>query len=218
MNPEIARRPLKTRGKTWPRQLAFALVRLGVTPNQVSVASVVVAAIGAVALWLCARCDGGREAALFLAAAVCIQLRLLCNLLDGLMAVEGGLKTKSGEIFNEFPDRIADVLFLVSAGYAVAPDCEYSVAFGYLCAIAALLAAYVRAFGGSLRLEQDFGGPMAKPQRMFALTVACLASAVEAFAVWPHRIMLLALAVIFLGSLVTVGRRTSRIVRLLKAR
>ena len=216
MNGE-SRRPLKTRAKNWPRQLAFALVRLGLTPNQVSVASVFVATVGAAALWLCGRFDGRAEAALFILAAGCIQLRLLCNLLDGLMAVEGGLKTKTGEIFNEFPDRIADVLLLASAGYSVAPDCEYSVALGFLCAIAAVLTAYVRAFGGAAGLAQDFCGPMAKQHRMFALTLACALSAVEVAGAWPHRVMLLALGIIFLGALLTAARRGARIAARLNA-
>src|SRR3954451_4685221 len=120
MTAETSRRPLKVRERTWPRQLAFALVRRGLTPNQISVASAVISAIGAAALWLAGRWSDGRESIAFLISAGCIQLRLVCNLLDGLMAVEGGLKTKSGEIFNEFPDRVADVLLLVCAGYSVA--------------------------------------------------------------------------------------------------
>src|SRR5881628_2961122 len=107
MNVETSRRPPKVRERTWPRQLAFALVRRGLTPNQISVASAVISAIGAAALLLAGGWAHGREVIAFLMAAVCIQLRLVCNLLDGLMAVEGGLKTKTGEIFNEFPDRIA---------------------------------------------------------------------------------------------------------------
>ena len=35
------------------------------------------------------------------------------------MAVEGGKKTKTGEIFNEFPDRVADIVLFVCAGYCV---------------------------------------------------------------------------------------------------
>jgi phosphatidylglycerophosphate synthase len=217
VNQEMSRRPLKTRAKHWPRQLAFGFVRLGLTPNQVSVASVFVAAGGAVALWLCGRFDGRAEAALFVLAAGCIQLRLLCNLLDGLMAVEGGLKTRTGEIFNEFPDRIADVLLLAGAGYSISLDCEHAVALGYLCAIAALLTAYVRAFGGSVGVPQDFSGPMAKPHRMFALTLACLFSAFETVIYWPHRMMLLALLVIFVATLYTACRRGVHIARLLNA-
>jgi phosphatidylglycerophosphate synthase len=213
-----ARRPLKVREKTWPRQLAFALVRRGLTPNHISVASAVISAIGAAALWLAGGWSNGREAIAFLVAAVCIQLRLVCNLLDGLMAVEGGLKTKTGEIFNEFPDRVADVLLLVCAGYSVALDISLSVELGHLCAIASVITAYVRVFGGSAGLTQDYCGPMAKQQRMATLTIACVLSAAETMLGQLHRVMWLALVVILLGSLFTAARRTARIANLLNAR
>ena len=54
----------------------------------------------------------------FVATAACVQLRLLCNLLDGMVAIEGGKSTPTGALFNEIPDRLADALFLVPLGYA----------------------------------------------------------------------------------------------------
>ena len=54
----------------------------------------------------------------FVLAAVCVQLRLLCNLLDGMVAIEGGKQSPTGMLYNEFPDRVADSLFLVALGYA----------------------------------------------------------------------------------------------------
>ena len=213
MNPEPSRRPLRTREKNWPRRLAFALVRLGATPNQVSIASAVISILGACCLF-----QAAKSPALFVIAAICIQLRLLCNLLDGLMAVEGGLKTKTGEIFNEFPDRVADVSLLIAAGYSVRLDCTGAIELGYLCAIASVLTAYVRVFGGSAGFAQDFCGPMAKQQRMAALTFASLLALAEFWLRWPPRVILLALALIFLGSLFTAARRTCRIAKLLNAR
>src|SRR5438105_2817615 len=50
------------------------------------------------------------EILLYLTAAGCIQLRLLCNLLDGMVAIEGGFRSRSGEVFNELPDRVSDVV------------------------------------------------------------------------------------------------------------
>jgi phosphatidylglycerophosphate synthase len=214
----MSRRPLKVRERKWPRHLAFALVRAGLTPNQVSVASVMFSGVGALCLAGAARESGGKEAALFAAASICIQLRLLCNLLDGLMAVEGGLKTKAGEIFNEFPDRIADVLSLIAAGYSVRFDRVGAMELGYLCAIGAALTAYVRVFGGAAGLLQDFSGPMAKQQRMATLTIACVGSGAESLLRWPHRLMFYSLGAILLGSLFTAARRTVRIARQLNAR
>ena len=43
------------------------------------------------------------------------QYGLLANLLDGLVAVEGGRRSPTGELFNEVPDRVSDVLVLAGA-------------------------------------------------------------------------------------------------------
>lgn len=217
MEHEAARRPLKTRSANWPRQIAFALVGKGFTPNQISIVSVMFALFGGVCFVLAPHQSPTTAALLFIAAAICIQLRLLCNLLDGLMAVEGGKKTKSGEIFNEFPDRIADALLFVCAGYSIY-FLPRAIELGWACAVAAVLTAYVRVFGGAVGLAQDFCGPMAKQQRMAVLTGACVLSAIESFLGWPARIMWLALGIVFLGSLITAMRRTLRIARLLNQR
>jgi phosphatidylglycerophosphate synthase len=215
MERETARRPLKSREANWPRQLAFALVRFGLTPNQISVASVILASLGAFCLFAAGRTNA--SAMLFLAAAVCIQLRLLCNLLDGLMAVEGGKKTKTGEIFNEFPDRIADVILFICAGYSIF-TLPWAIQLGWACAIGAVLTAYVRVFGGSVGLAQDFCGPMAKQQRMAVLTAACIIAAIEvALHQFPY-VIFAALVLVLLGELITFVRRTVRIAKLLNAR
>lgn len=144
---------------------------------------------------------------MLIAAAAAIQLRLLCNLLDGMLAVEEGLKTRTGEIYNDFPDRIADVLILVGAGYSV-DHSGYGPMLGWIAAVLALLTAYVRVLGGSLGLTQHFSGPMAKQHRMFALTISTLLAAGEVFAGLPPRALLAGLTIIIGGSLVTVIRRT----------
>ena len=217
MEQELARRPLKSRSASWPRQIAFALVGKGFTPNQISVASLIFASLGAFCLALTPHPSRTIAALLFLATAICIQLRLLCNLLDGLMAIEGGRKTKAGEIFNEFPDRIADVLLFVCAGYSIY-FLPRGIALGWMCAVMAVLTAYIRVFGGSVGLAQDFCGPMAKQQRMAVLTGACILSAGEQFMAWPPRIMFVALCIVFAGALITATRRTQRIARLLNQR
>jgi len=153
---------------------------------------------------------GGARAALFLAAAAGIQLRLLCNLLDGMLAVEGGFKSKTGELYNELPDRIADVLILVGAGYSVR-DLAYGVPLGWAAAMLAVFTAYVRLLGGSLGVTQHFIGPMAKQHRMFTLTLVTLLAAGETLLdvrPWAIRV---GLAIIVAGSILTAVRRTRRI-------
>ena len=138
MEHEAARRPLKSRSANWPRKIAFALVAKGFTPNQISVWSLFFSILAGEGL-VVAPLHSRMIAPLFLIrAAICIQLRLVCNLLDGLMAVEGGKKTKTGEIYNEFPDRIADVVLFVCAGYSIYL-LPYAIQLGWACAVAAAL-------------------------------------------------------------------------------
>jgi phosphatidylglycerophosphate synthase len=212
-----ARRPLKTRGRPWARALARRLAAAGVRPNAVSAASVVFAAGAGVLLALSLGRAGETCGICLLAAAACVQLRLLCNMLDGLLAVEGGLGSPAGEVWNDLPDRIADPLVLVGAGLAVRA-LPGGLTLGWLAGLLALLTAYVRVLGGSVGLPQSFAGPMAKPHRMFAVTVGCVASAVESVFGRPPRLLYLALGVVVAGSVVTVVRRTMRIVRDLAAR
>ena len=199
---ESDRRPLKVRGNLLVQRIARALAQLGITPNQISVASVVFAALGAASLLA-----GGWT---LIAAAACIQLRLLCNLFDGMVAVEHGKATALGAVYNEFPDRIADSLLLVAAGYAVAMP-----SLGWLAALAAALTAYVRVFGAACGLGHDFRGPMAKQQRMAVLTACCVAAP---FLPFGTHTLLAGLALIAALSLVTCVTRTRHLCAQLKRR
>jgi phosphatidylglycerophosphate synthase len=210
------RRELRTRQARWAGALARWLGARGVRPNAVSVTSVLFAALAGGSLWM-AGWSAWRSAWLYVAAAAGIQLRLLCNMLDGMLAVEGGMKSALGDIYNDLPDRIADALILIGAGYAVR-DAPWGVTLGWTAALLAVMTAYVRVLGGSLGAGQRFLGPMAKQHRMFVLTVACLVAAVEQAAGWPARAVWWALAIIVVGSLVTTVRRTVLIARELKAK
>ena len=141
-----------------------------------------------------------------------MQLRLLANLMDGMLAIEGGKRSRTGTLFNEIPDRIADVLLLAAAGYAVT-WISWGESLGWGAAVAAVLTAYVRLLGGSLGLTQHFCGPMAKPHRMAVLTAACLLSMIEVAYGYEGRVLAVALAVIAAGSIVTFVRRTRLIAR-----
>ena len=126
-------------------------------------------------------------------------------------------KTRTGELYNEIPDRLADVLILVGAGYAIR-GLAYGVMLGWTAAVLAVFTAYVRLLGGSLGLTQHFIGPMAKQHRMFTLTVAALAAAAETFASFPERALRAGLTVIVVGAIVTAVRRIRRLALELSAR
>jgi phosphatidylglycerophosphate synthase len=207
MDEQTDRRPLTSRSSRWAGALARLCVRAGFSPNTISVFSLLFAGAGAAALlWWPAPWG-------LLACAVGIQLRLLCNLLDGMVAFEGGRKTPVGALYNEIPDRIADSVFLVALG------CAAGVAWiGWLAALAAAITAYIRVLGGSLGLPQDFRGPQAKPHRMAVMTAACLLATIEWYWRGELRILQVAAVVIAVGSILTCGTRTLAIARQLRAR
>jgi phosphatidylglycerophosphate synthase len=203
----LTRRPIRSRESRWAAAAAGWLTKMGARPNVISVLSVFFAAAAGACLLLTRSTPPGWRSVLFVAAALGIQLRLLCNLLDGMVAIEGGRKTRSGELFNEFPDRLSDVLIVVCAGYA-ATATPWGEALGWAAAVLAVLTAYVRAFGASLTGAQHFVGPMAKAHRMAVMTVACLAAAVQAWVGAAPSVLPLALALVVLGCVVTLVRRT----------
>lgn len=215
--PEFLRRPIAARDTTWAAATARWLARAGVRPNLISVASVVFAAAAGACLaalgWI--ETPAARIACL-LGAIVGIQLRLLCNLFDGMVAIEEGRKTPSGAIYNELPDRFADAFLLVGAGYA-GPAPAWSIELGWLAAVLAIITAYVRALGGSAGAAQHFVGPMAKQHRMALLTGVCLLALILEIADHTLPVFAWSLPVIAGGCLVTIVRRCRLIVRDLEA-
>ncbi len=220
------RREIPQRGTSWARGLAAAIERTGITPNMISSASVLIAAGGCAALvgsgWAVEAGDDGVRAALLIVAALAAPLRLLMNMLDGMVAVEGGRQTPVGDLFNEVPDRVADVLLLAGAGYAIA-SVHGGLTVGWVAAVLALLTAYVRSLGAAQGLSNHFEGPMAKPRRMWLLMLGCLLSLLEPVVVVPlglerGAVLGVVLAVIAAGSLATVGIRLHLIGRELKER
>lgn len=202
---EENRRPIKTRSAKWALTFTHFLLRINLGPNKISLLSILFAVIGAVAL--CA--DQGMVGSLLCIAG--IQLRLLCNLFDGMVAIEGGRQSPVGALYNEFPDRIADSVLLIALGYAAG-----LIGVGWLAALAAALTAYVRVFGGSLGLKQGFQGPMAKQHRMAVMTIALIANIIESQIVGSHYSLSIALAAIAIGSIVTCVNRTLTIAKQLE--
>jgi phosphatidylglycerophosphate synthase len=217
------RRPIAVRHWAIFRNLAVWLAGRGVSPNSISVAGMGCGIAAGIALASTSWSSSVEQRIAWLAAALLVQLRLLANMLDGMVAIECRKASAVGELFNEVPDRISDVATLVGAGYASAGD----VTLGYLAACVALFTAYVRAMGKAAGAAQEFCGPMAKQQRMFLVTVIAVYSGLAPETWQPHwqplltlqageperewGLMASALALIVIGGLATSVRRLRRI-------
>jgi len=233
------RRPISQRAHGWAKWLTRVLVKSGVSPNFISFTSMVFAALAGLCFYaIGARMTPLPSFVLCLGAALFCQLRLLANMMDGMVAVEAGKASKDGMIWNELPDRFADIAVLVGAGYGVAALAEvdpwfdalihrYSPigadALGWAAAVAAVMTAYVREVGRAAGAPADFSGPMAKPHRMFVMTMAALIAASAPLWGGPHplffssndsaemgHVIHIALWIVLIGSIFTALNRARR--------
>ncbi len=204
---QLGRRILKTRTRPCIVYIASKISTYNITPNQISILSVVFAILASVCLlqltsvWK------------WILAIIFIQFRLFCNLMDGLIAIEGGKSSKLGEIYNDLPDRISDVLIIIAFGYSVPGytmnlfgNIELTTFFmAQFAAILAVFTAYVRTLFSSLGAPANYCGPMAKQHRMALFTLACLVQ----FLLQEAQVVTITLLVLNLGLLITIYRRVA---------
>jgi phosphatidylglycerophosphate synthase len=214
------RRPLTSRHLAIIQSAAAWLIARRVSANAISLASIVFAALASACFVGTDWAAGWQARALFVLGAGLVQLRLLANLLDGMVAVGAGQASPVGELYNEVPDRLADTLILIGAGFAAGG----TPLLGYAAALLAVFVAYTRALGTSLGANALFIGPMAKPQRMATITAAGIYSA-SVPAEWPGGLARgaagaasVALALIAAGAAVTAVRRLRQTAAQLRAR
>jgi phosphatidylglycerophosphate synthase len=137
-------------------------VRRGIHPNLVSYSSMLAAAAAGLCFWKAEAMPG-----LLIPAVAFCYVRLWLNMLDGMVALASGKASRSGEIANELPDRVSDVLIFIGVGHS---GLCHPLA-GYWVAILALLVAYVGTLGQAVGVQREFSGIMAKPWRMVVLHV-----------------------------------------------
>jgi len=210
------RRPIATRNRKWAQAATVCLASRNVSPNAISIAGMCACIVAGIALGATSIAD---YRVLWLIAALGAQLRLTANMLDGMVALASGRASKTGELYNEVPDRISDAAVFIGAGFAWGGN----VTLGYIATILAIFTAYVRAAGKIAGAPNEFCGPMAKQHRMLVITLICLYSAITPRS-WQMitlndseiGLMSLGLVIIIAGCAITVIRRVCRIAHALK--
>ena len=210
------RRPIATRNRKWAQDATAWLAARNVSPNAISIAGMFACIVAGIALGVTSISD---YRILWLVAALGAQLRLTANMLDGMVAIASSRTSKTGELYNEVPDRISDAAVFIGAGFAWGGN----VTLGYVATILAIFTAYIRAAGKIAGAPNEFCGPMAKQHRMLVITLVCLYSAITprswqmiTFNKSPIGLVTLGLAVIIVGCVITVIRRVGRIAHALK--
>jgi len=150
--------------------VAFSLIRLGVTPNTITVLGFILSVISAFFI------VGGRldmlfyidEASRLIIASILLLSSGLCDLLDGLVARMGSMMTTFGGFLDSVLDRYSEVVFLAALIYM-----NYcSVLWGLLALSGSLLVSYARARGEVAGLSGVGVGLAERPERLLILGVA----------------------------------------------
>jgi phosphatidylglycerophosphate synthase len=163
----VSRRPIANIFRLTANGVAHFCVRHQVDPDAISYFSILAAALAALLFW-----KSGESAILLLFAPAFCYVRLWCNMLDGMVALASGKASWRGEILNDLPDRVSDIVIFI----AVAHSRLMHPLVAYWAAMLAVLTAYVGLLGQSVGVQREFSGTMAKPWRMVALNVGAWAT------------------------------------------
>ncbi|MDZ4804401.1 MAG: CDP-alcohol phosphatidyltransferase family protein [Candidatus Eisenbacteria bacterium] len=157
---------MKSRIKNGARRLADPLVRfldgLGVTPNQVTFAGLILSLAAAVSVAF------GR----FGTATILLLAGSICDMLDGGLARLKGNGSRFGAFLDSTIDRYAELgLFVGYAVYFAAHGTPVDVAVVCVAAAGSILVSYARARAEGLGLDCSVG-LMERPERLVLLIAA----------------------------------------------
>src|ERR1700736_1791868 len=156
----ISRRPIAMAFRRTAEGATQLCVRCRVHPDAVSYLSILAAFAAAICFW-----KSGQSPRLLIVAPLFCYLRLWFNMLDGMVALAANKASPRGEILNDLPDRISDIV--IFAG--VAHSGLNNLLPAYWAMIFALLTAYVGTLGQAVGVQREFSGIMSKPWRMAVL-------------------------------------------------
>ena len=144
---------------------------------------------------------------LLIVAPLFCFLRLWFNMLDGMVAVAANKASRRGELLNDLPDRVSDIVIFVG----VAHSGWMNPFLGYWAAILAVLTAYAGLYGQALVGQREFGGVMSKPWRMVAVSIGSWLTFVLQREAERFSILDLTCTIVIVGCIQTTAVRLKRI-------
>lgn len=174
--------------------LVDLMVRLDVSANQVTAASLVTAALAAALLYLAVP-------AAYLAAAVVVVVNGVLDVIDGELARVTQTESSRGDFLDHAADRYSDTLILVGAAAGV--DAWIP---GFFAVSGVLLTAYMGTQAQAVGVGRMYSGLLARADILALVTLASVVSAfgVGVAALHPVELVLILFAV--LGHLTALQR------------
>jgi len=195
---------LSTKGRVFTNAVfgpvARTLVRAGVSPDAVTVTGTVLT-VG-VALWLL-------PTGHFVAGPLAITLVVLIDSVDGLMARTLGRSTRWGAFLDSTLDRVSDAaIFSGILLWAIDNGEQWVLATSLACLVLGSVVPYAKARAEGLGLTAS-GGIAERADRLFVALAAVFAVGLGA----PLVVLVIALGLLALASLYTVGQRMGAVYR-----
>jgi CDP-diacylglycerol--glycerol-3-phosphate 3-phosphatidyltransferase len=173
--------------------VARGLVRLGISPDAVTLLGTLGAVAGAV--WFGTRGQ-------LLAGALVVAAFAVTDMLDGAMARARGYSSRFGAVLDSTMDRVTDGAIFGAVAYWYATTGERpTLAAALLCLVAGQLVSYVKARAQGAGLDCDVG-LVERPERLVLVGLGAVASGLGVGWALPAALWLLAIL-----SLVTVAQR-----------
>ena len=179
------------------RPVAKGALRLGLTPDVVTILGTAGAVLGALTLFPIGQLGWG---------AVVVAFFVLADMLDGAMARESGGGTRFGAVLDATCDRISDgALFCGLLWWAAfGRDSAELVVATMMCLVSSQVISYIKARAEASGLSGD-GGLIERPERLVIILVGAALSDLP-FLPLPW-LLDVAMWVLAVASVVTVGQR-----------
>jgi CDP-diacylglycerol---glycerol-3-phosphate 3-phosphatidyltransferase len=179
------------------RPLAKGALRLGLTPDAVTILGTAGAVLGALVLF---------PIGLLFAGAFTVAFFVLADMLDGAMARERGGGTRFGAVLDATCDRISDGAVFCGLLWwaAFGRDSAELVVATMICLVSSQVISYIKARAEASGLTGE-GGLIERPERLLIVLLgACLSDLPVIPLPWLLDVAMWVLAV---ASVVTVGQR-----------
>ena len=179
------------------RPLARGALRLGLTPDSVTILGTAGTVLGALTLFPMGQLFAG---------ALVVEFFVLADMLDGAMARQRGGGTRFGAVLDATCDRISDGAVFCGLLWwaAFGLDSPELVVATMICLVSSQVISYIKARAEATALSGD-GGLIERPERLVIVLLGCLLADLPFF---PLPWMLpAAMWVLAVASVVTVGQR-----------
>ncbi|MES3162468.1 MAG: CDP-alcohol phosphatidyltransferase family protein [Halorubrum sp.] len=143
-----------------------AAVKLGLSPDQVSLLAFVAALLAAGAFAVA-------EPVSYVAGGVLVLLNGWLDLVDGALARERGTDSKGGDLLDHVLDRYADIAII--AGFTVGID---AYALGFLAVTGVLMTSYLGTQIQAVGIGREYGGLLGRADRLALMGAVGIVAAV----------------------------------------